>query len=242
MKVSVVIPVYNEVDNIRPLAFEIATALKDVTHEIIFVDDGSIDNTQNQILKVAKELKQIRLLIHNKCLGQSAAMRSGIMKAKSDIIATLDGDGQNDPSDFIPLIKKLEEAKPGFVLSAGIRLKRQDIFSKRLASKIAKVIRNTILGDTHPDSGCGIRVFDKNLYLMMPYFNHMHRFLTVLAYGQGAKVIGVPVNHRERLSGKSKYTNLGRAIVGIFDIIGVIWLLRRTPKNYLVKETDLKKK
>ena len=241
LEISIVIPVFNEAENIHFLSKEITKSLKNFRHEIIFVDDGSSDDTRKEIKSIANELNQIRLLSHKKSLGQSVAMRSGIIHSKSNLIATLDGDGQNVPSDLPSMISTYKNNKDGLVLVAGIRQNRKDSLSKRLASKTAKYIRSIILGDNHPDSGCGIRVFDKNLFLLMPFFNHMHRFITVLASKQGAKVIGVPVKHRERLKGYSKYTNLGRAFVGIFDIIGVIWLNRRTPVKFEVEEQNLRK-
>lgn len=239
LDISIVIPVFNEDENIRNLAFEINEALKNYAHEIIFVDDGSNDNTKLEVLNLT-ELKQVRLICHNHCQGQSVAMRSGILNAKSNLIATLDGDGQNDPKDLPLMIETYKKSESSFVLVAGIRHKRKDSFNKRMASKFARFIRGLLFSDRHPDSGCGIRVFNKELFLMMPFFNHMHRFFTIIAIRYNANVLGVNVNHRERLKGKSKYTNIGRALVGVFDLFGVLWILRRTPKNFTVEEKTKK--
>ena len=243
IKISIVIPVLNEIENVETLSFEISEALKSCqNYEIIFVDDGSNDGTKNKIIDLSMKFPQIRLIVHDKCYGQSVAMRSGIIKSKYDLIGTLDGDGQNDPNDLIFLIIDYLSSKNNLCLVAGIRKNRKDNFNKRIASKIAMYFRYYILGDKHPDSGCGIRVFDKELYLMMPFFNHMHRFFTVLASWQNAEIIGSSVNHRERIRGQSKYNNYKRAIQGLVDLLGVLWLKRRTPKNFSFKEQELNKK
>ena len=239
LDISIVIPVFNEDENIRKLAFEINESLKHYSHEIIFVDDGSNDNTKLEVLNLT-ELKQVRLICHESCQGQSVAMRSGIINAKSNLIATLDGDGQNDPTDLPLMIETHKKSESNCVLVAGIRHNRKDSFNKRMASKFARFIRELLFSDSHPDSGCGIRVFDKELFLMMPFFNHMHRFFTILAIRYNANVLGVNVNHRERINGKSKYTNLGRALVGVYDLFGVIWILRRTPNKFEVEEKTKK--
>ena len=239
LDISIVIPVFNEDENIRKLAFEVNESLQQYLHEIIFVDDGSNDNTRLEVLNL-NELKQVRLISHEGCQGQSVAMRSGIINAKSNLIATLDGDGQNDPTDLPLMIETHKKSESNCVLVAGIRHNRKDSFNKKMASKFAKFIRELLFSDSHPDSGCGIRVFDKELFLMMPFFNHMHRFFTILAIRYNANVLGVNVNHRERINGKSKYTNLGRALVGVYDLFGVIWILRRTPKKFEVEEKTKK--
>ena len=236
--VSVVIPVFNEEENIKKLAHEINDALKNYKHEIIFVDDGSKDNTKKEILNL-KKLKQVRLICHEKCYGQSVAMKTGILQSNFDLIATLDGDGQNDPKDLPNMIEEFKKNK-GLTLVAGIRSNRKDSFSKRYASQFARFLRRNIFSDSHPDSGCGIRVFNKKLYLSIPFFNHMHRFFTILAKRYKASVIGVNVNHRERETGYSKYTNFGRAVVGFSDVLGVLWLLKRTPKD-IVHHEEFKK-
>ncbi len=240
IKISIVIPVLNEIENVETLSFEISKALINCkSYEIIFVDDGSSDGTKNKIIDLSNKLPQIRLIVHDKCYGQSAAMRSGILQSNYNLIGTLDGDGQNDPNDLVSLINDYLKSNNKLCLIAGIRKKRKDSLNKRIASKIAMYFRFIILGDKHPDSGCGIRVFDKELFLMMPYFNHMHRFFPVLASLQDAKIIGSLVNHRERIKGHSKYNNFRRAIQGLVDLIGVVWLLRRTPKNFSSHEQEL---
>ena len=186
--ISVVIPVFNEEENIKKLAYEIDHSLKNYKYEVIFVDDGSKDNTKVEILNL-NELKQVRLISHNKCYGQSVAMRTGILNSKYNIIATLDGDGQNDPSDIPKMIEVYKKNKNKLVLVAGIRSKRKDSFNKRVASRFAKQVRKVLFSDNHPDSGCGIRVFNKDLYLSIPFFNHMHRFLTILAKRYNADAV-----------------------------------------------------
>ena len=241
-KISIVIPVLNEEYNVRNLGFEILKSLEQITHEIIFVDDGSSDNTKNEIIKLSKEINNLRLIVHDKRRGQSVAMRSGILSSKFDVIGTIDGDGQNNPQDFVTLIETFKNNNSKFLLVAGERVNRKDKLNKRIASNIAKLIRKSVLGDIHSDSGCGIRVFNKELFLRIPFFNHMHRFFPSLAIREGSKVLSVPVSHRKRETGISKYTNIGRAFAGFFDLIGVIWLLKRSAKDIDFYEYNFKTK
>ena len=234
--ISIVVPVKNEAGNIDTLINEIEIALKKFNYEIIYVDDGSTDNTSLELKNNLKLNKKLRVISHLNSLGQSAALRSGILNSKSELVGTLDGDGQNDPSDLPKMIELINQEKNSMVLVGGVRVKRQDNIARLWASSFAKYCRFIFLKDKHPDSGCGIKVFHKRLYLRLPYFDHMHRFLSALAHREGAKILEYNVKHRERHIGVSNYTNLGRLIVGISDILGVIWLRKRMPKNKVSEE------
>jgi dolichol-phosphate mannosyltransferase len=229
MDLSVVIPVRNEAQNIAPLVAEIRAALDGfLTYEIVYVDDGSDDSTAREISRIAAETPHLRMLRHARCCGQSAAIRTGVRLAHSLWIATLDGDGQNDPAD-IPKLWRLVLARSGSgrILVAGLRENRQDRRSKRWASWIANAIRSRCLGDRTPDTGCGLKLFPRPLFLELPYFDHMHRFLPALVLREGGTVHSVPVNHRPRRGGVSKYGIFDRLGVGIVDLLGVMWLQRR---------------
>jgi dolichol-phosphate mannosyltransferase len=234
--ISVVVPVKNESGNITVLIQEIDKALKKLNYEIIYVNDGSNDNTQNDLINILKINKRLRVINHKTSQGQSAALRSGIYASRSTLIATLDGDGQNDPSDLPGMISLIRNQKKQLVLIGGVRVNRQDSKSRLWASTFAKFCRSTLLKDIHSDSGCGIKVFHKELFIKLPYFDHMHRFLSALALREGANVLEYKVKHRERTEGISKYTNFGRLLVGIFDILGVMWLRKRTPMDSTSEE------
>ena len=234
--ISVVVPVKNEAGNIESLIKEIDYSLKKLNYEIIYVNDGSTDNTQNELQHILKKHKKLRVINHKKSQGQSAALRSGVLASNSLIIVTLDGDGQNDPSDINNMIKLIKNNKGQLVLIGGVRVNRKDSKYRLWASAFAKYCRFVLLKDTHPDSGCGIKVFHKELYLKLPYFDHMHRFISALAHRESAKVIQFEVKHRERIVGISNYTNIGRLLVGFFDILGVIWLRKRMPKDNFSEE------
>jgi dolichol-phosphate mannosyltransferase len=239
MDLSVVIPVKNEAENIAPLAGEIHAALEGVVeHEILFVDDGSTDETAAEISRLAARMPQVRLLHHVRNCGQSAAIRTGVRASRAAWIATLDGDGQSDPAD-IPAMWRLAHqaaAKPPLMI-AGYREKRRDSWSKRLASRVANAVRCRLLRDRTPDTGCGLKLFPRSLFLDLPYFDHMHRFLPALVLREGGVVRSVPVNHRPRRQGVSKYGVLDRLGVGIVDLFGVMWLQRRTTRPHPVDET-----
>lgn len=224
--VSAVVPVKDEAGNVGPLAREIAAALNGEPHEIIFVDDGSTDATAQELAALKAEIPSLRVLRHGRNLGQSRGIRSGAMAARGAIIVTLDGDGQNDPADAPALIAKLR-ADPSLGMVSGVRVKRKDTASRRLASRLGNGFRNAMLGDGASDTGCGLKAFHRDMYLSLPYFDHMHRFLIALAQREGFKVAYVPVNHRPRLAGTSKYTNFGRLLVSAQDLLGVRWLQRR---------------
>lgn len=224
--ISVVVPVKDEAGNVGPLAREIAAALKGAPHEIIFIDDGSSDGTAEALAALKPEIPELRVLRHARNLGQSRGIRSGVKAAKGDVIVTLDGDGQNDPADIPKLLAALG-AEPQLGMVSGVRVKRKDTASRRLASRLGNGLRNQMLGDGAADTGCGLKAFRRDAFLDLPYFDHIHRFLIALVLREGWQVRYVPVNHRPRLSGRSKYTNFGRLLVSIQDLLGVRWLQRR---------------
>ena len=238
MDISVVIPVKNEAGNIAPLVAEIAAALDGrISYEIVYVDDGSADSTAAEICRLQAGLPQLRLVSHAQSCGQSAAIRSGVKAATGRWIATLDGDGQNDPAD-IPALWRLarQSADAPPLLIAGHRARRRDSWSKRQASRIANAVRRRLLHDDTPDTGCGLKLFPRALFLDLPYFDHMHRFLPALVLREGGIVHSVPVNHRPRRRGISKYGVLDRLGVGIADLAGVMWLRRRHARPLLVED------
>jgi dolichol-phosphate mannosyltransferase len=230
LDVSVVIPVCNEQDNVLPLAREIHAALEGrYRYETIFVDDGSTDGTAQSVRGARLEsMPEIRLIRHSVRSGQSAAVATGVREARAPWIATLDGDGQNDPADIPQLLDAARgSATPGLRLVMGNRTTRRDTWLRRLSSRVANGVRGGLLKDGTPDTGCGIKVFDRGVFLDMPRFNHMHRFMPALFQREGYAVISVPVNHRQRTRGTSKYGLHNRLWVGIVDLFGVMWLIRR---------------
>ena len=227
VSLSVVVPVKDEAGNVGPLAREIAAALTGEGTEIIFVDDGSTDTTAAELTALKAELPNLRVIRHGRNSGQSRAIRTGVRAARGDIVATLDGDGQNDPADLPNLVTTLK-ANDRFGMVSGVRATRRDTFSRRLASSLANGFRRRALNDTAIDSGCGIKAFRREAFLALPYFDHQHRFMTTLMLREGYEVGFAPVNHRPRLHGRSKYTNLQRMFAGITDILGVRWLQART--------------
>jgi len=230
MDFSVVIPVKNEVDNIRPLVSEIRNALEGLCeYEVIYVDDGSDDTTPQELLALSQEFPRLRTLRHARNCGQSTGLRSGVRAARADWVVTLDGDGQNDPGDIPKLIDQLRHGSnpANLQLIMGHRAKRQDSWLRRVSSRVANRVRASLLKDSTPDSGCGLKVFSRQAFLELPYFDHMHRFLPALFQRNGGAVISVRVNHRPRTRGVSKYGLHNRLWVGITDLFGVMWLLRR---------------
>ena len=221
---SVVVPVKDEAGNVGPLAREIAAALTGQSHEILFIDDGSSDGTAAALTALKAEIPQLRVLRHGRNLGQSRSIRSGVKAARGGIIITLDGDGQNDPADIPKLLAALS---PDVAMVSGVRVKRKDSASRRLASRLGNGLRSALLGDGASDTGCGLKAFRRDMFLDLPYFDHLHRFLIALVMREGGKVMFVPVNHRPRLTGASKYTNFGRLLVSVQDLLGVRWLQRR---------------
>ena len=240
LEISVIVPVMNEAGNIRPLIDEICDAFKGRRFEVIYVDDASTDDGPAELATAAAEIPQLRVLRHEKKAGQSAAIRSALMVAHGHLIGVLDGDGQNVPADLpnleAVLNKAVADGKGPVGMAAGIRARRKDSAKRLLASRMARWIRGRLLADTHPDSGCGTKVLHRSLFGSLPFFNHMHRFMPSLVARHGGFVIGADVAHRERLRGTSKYRVLDRLLVGISDVFGVMWLLRRGPQQGLVIE------
>ena len=229
--VSVVIPVCNEEENVLPLAREIHEALDSrYAFETIFVDDGSTDGTVRAVHAArAQDMPEIRLIRHSKRSGQSAAVATGVRAARAPWIATLDGDGQNDPGDIPKLLDAVDDSTSSELrLVMGNRTTRRDTWLRRLSSRVANDVRGGLLKDGTPDTGCGIKVFDRDVFMNMPRFNHMHRFMPALFQREGYEVVSVPVNHRERTRGASKYGLHNRLWVGIVDMFGVMWLIRRS--------------
>ena len=231
-QLSVVVPVFNEQDNVGPLLREILAALRGrIDFEAVFVDDDSKDGTLAALQALKAEAPELRVLHHVKQSGQSTAIRTGVKHARGAWIATLDGDGQNDPADIPKLLEARESADRGIRLFAGWRVNRRDSGSKRWASKWANAIRARMLRDETPDTGCGIKLFEREAFLDLPYFDHMHRYLPALMQRAGWKTVSVPVNHRPRSTGVSKYNNLNRALVGLRDLRGVSWLIVRSKRT-----------
>lgn len=228
LPLSVVVPVYNEAGNVRPLVNEICSALRGVIEfEIVYVDDCSTDDTLDALRAIKRQVPELRVVRHRVNSGQSTAIRSGVKAALGAWIATLDGDGQNDPADIPKLLAQRDAAASDVKMLAGWRVDRKDTGSKRWASKIANAIRARALRDATPDTGCGTKLFERRAFLELPFFDHMHRYLPALMQRAGWKTVSVPVNNRPRVSGTSKYNNLQRALVGLTDLRGVAWLIRR---------------
>ncbi len=231
-QLSVVVPVHNEEDNVAPLVGEIVAALRGhVDFEIVYVDDTSKDATLQRLRELQATVPELRVIRHLGNAGQSTAVRNGVKAARAPWIATLDGDGQNDPADIPKLLAQRGAATADTKLFAGWRVNRQDSGSKRWASKFANGIRSRMLRDATPDTGCGIKLFERAAFLDLPYFDHMHRYLPAQMQRAGWQTVSVPVNHRHRTAGVSKYNNLGRAIVGIKDLFGVSWLIQRSRRT-----------
>lgn len=224
-EISVVVPVKNEQDNVASLIAEIDAALSKVKHEIIYVNDGSTDATLSTLKQLQKKYKQLRVISHQQSCGQSTAVRTGVKFARYDWVATLDGDGQNNPADIPKLIDAVSEGVE--LVGGNRRLSRRDTFIKRISSVIANTVRSAMLRDDTPDTGCGLKLFQREAFLDLPYFDHMHRFLPALIKRRGGKIVSVHVQHRNREYGKSNYGTLDRLIVGIVDLFGVAWLQRR---------------
>lgn len=226
---SVVVPVMNEEGNAANLAREIASVLDGRSYEMIFVDDASRDDTRAELAALKAELPALRVLGHRSNAGQSRAVHTGVLAARAPFVGTLDGDGQNDPADLPKLLVKITrpEAPSNLGMVAGNRLKRQDNWSKRAASQIANSIRRAALNDNAVDSGSGVKVFKRDAFLRLPYFDHMHRFMAALMLREGYAVEFLEVNHRQRSAGRSKYTNLGRLAANMTDLWGVMWLRSR---------------
>ena len=226
--ISVVVPVRNEAENIGPLIGEIAAVLEGRwAYEIIYVNDGSTDATAERLAEAMKQRDNLRQLRHANSAGQSAAIRSGVRAARGAIIATLDGDGQNNPAFLPDLISTLERGGERLGLVAGQRVGRKDTGFKKFQSRAANAIRSAILGDGTRDTGCGLKAFRREVFLVMPYFDGLHRFLPALVRREGLEIAYVDVVDRPRRSGVSNYGFFDRLWIGILDLAGVWWLIRR---------------
>jgi len=229
VQLSIVVPVRNEAENILPLLAEIHAALENRGEfEVVYVDDGSSDATPQRLAEAMQRYPRLRVLAHRASCGQSSALMTGMRAARAEWVATLDGDGQNDPAD----IPKLLAARDGTTradlrLISGFRKKRQDSWLKRVASRVANAVRSRLLGDATPDTGCGLKLVARAAYLDLPFFDHMHRFLPALVQRNGGATLSVEVNHRPRTLGASNYGLFDRLWVGIVDLCGVMWLKRR---------------
>lgn len=239
MDLSVVIPVHDEAENVERLTDEIHSALAGRSYEIVFVDDGSEDDTLGRLRELrARTPDRLRIIRHRTACGQSTAISSGVAAARGEWIATLDGDGQNDPADIPALLSERDRrlAVGEDPMLCGHRVNRRDTWLKRVSSRIANGVRSRLLRDRTPDTGCGLKLFRRALFLSFPYFDHMHRFLPALARKEGADVLSVPVNHRPRVEGRSKYGLHDRLWVGIVDLMGVRWLIRRDRRTCAPEE------
>lgn len=238
--VAVVVPVKDEAENVLPLIREIVAALEGVVaFEIVYVDDGSTDGTLERLSEARQSFANLRVVRHEGCFGQSQAILTGVRHAAAPLIATLDGDGQNDPADIPALLKRFADeggSADARLMIAGWRAKRKDTWLKRISSKIANAVRGGLLGDATPDTGCGLKVFPRDMYLAFPGFDHMHRFLPALTIRAGGRVVSVQVNHRPRERGQSKYGLFNRLWVGIVDLFGVMWLNRRPNRVAIAAE------
>ncbi len=229
LQLCVVVPMHNEEGNAGALIREIAGALAGRNFEIVAVNDASRDGTLAELQAVRSEVPSLRIVSHRKNAGQSRAVRTGVLSARAPVIATLDGDGQNPPADLPTLIDALTraDAPDGLAMVGGRRVGRQDNAGKKIASRLGNGIRKRLLNDDADDTGCGIKAFRRDAYLMLPFFDHQHRFLPALMKREGFLVEFRDVSHRPRIAGKSKYTNLGRLFASISDMMGVMWLNSR---------------
>ena len=233
-ELSVVVPVHDEADNVALLVAEIDAALSgQLAFEIVYVDDASRDATPQRLAEAALRHPALRVLRHSANSGQSTAVATGVRHARAPLVATLDGDGQNDPADILVLWHRWHEARAAGadpstpLLLAGWRVDRRDTALRRISSRVANGVRGRLLGDATPDTGCGLKLFERDTFLRLPFFDHMHRFLPALVMRQGGQVVSVPVRHRARQHGRSHYGVSNRLWVGLVDIAGVIWLRRR---------------
>lgn len=237
---SVVVPVHNESQNIISLVEEIHGALDQLlAYEIIYVDDGSTDNTYEKLNEAGYKWQNMRVVRHRNNCGQSTALCTGVRAAYSDWVVTLDGDGQNDPADIPKLWDKCTSSgSHENLIICGYRRRRQDTWLKRISSRLANRFRQFILKDATPDTGCGIKLFSRTAFLKLPYFDHMHRFLPALFLRQGGSVISVEVNHRPRTRGQSHYGMTNRLWIGLVDTFGVAWLQRRMKLPIITEEKN----
>ena len=226
--VSVVVPVRNEVDNVAPLVTEIAAALEGHwPFEVVYVNDGSTDGTEAELQRLMALHPWLRRVRHKQSCGQSAAVRTGAAAARAPIVVTLDGDGQNNPTFLPAMIRALETGQPGVGLVAGQRVGRKATGFKKLQSRIANAVRSAVLRDGTRDTGCGLKAFRRDVFLALPYFDGLHRFLPALVKREGFTIGYIDVVDRPRQAGVSNYGLWDRLWVGILDLAGVWWLIRR---------------
>jgi dolichol-phosphate mannosyltransferase len=226
--VSVVVPVFNEEGAAAPLAREIAAAFEGMDYEMLFVDDASRDGTVATLEAARAQLPRLRVITHGQNAGQSRAIRTGVLAARAPLVVTLDGDGQNDPADAPRLVTRLAAGPAILGLVGGRRVKRQDTAAKRFASQIGNGVRKRLLDDHADDTGCGLKAFRREVFLRLPYFDHIHRYLPAMVLREGFETAFEDVSHRPRVTGVSKYNNLGRAMVSFSDLLGVLWLKSRS--------------
>jgi dolichol-phosphate mannosyltransferase len=234
--ISVVVPVHDEEGAAGPLAREIAAAFKGRAYEMVFVDDASRDGTLAELRALTTELPALRVISHGSNAGQSRAVRTGVLAARGAIVVTLDGDGQNPPADAPKLADLLAASPPSVALVGGRRAKRQDSTAKRQASIWANRIRRKLLGDDADDTGCGLKAFRRDVFLRLPYFDHIHRYLPALMIREGYENRYLDVDHRHRETGRSKYTNWGRLMASFSDLVGVMWLKSRSRRPGSISE------
>jgi dolichol-phosphate mannosyltransferase len=231
------VAVFNEADNVSAVTEEILRAVAPLgPFELIYVDDGSNDATAENLRAIRNTDRSIRVLRHDRRCGKTAALITGVMAARAPWVVTMDGDGQDDANDVPRLLAMAWAGGEPFPLVAGIRTQRRDSWSRRFATKFANGLRQALLHDNCPDTACGLKAFRRDIFLRLPAFEGMHRFLPALFQACGYPLVCCPVTHRPRLSGESKYTNFGRAVVGLSDTLGVIWLRRRTRLPHRVVE------
>jgi glycosyltransferase involved in cell wall biosynthesis len=234
VEISIIVPVFNEADNVLPMVREVSLAMNGIGRdwELLFVDDASTDTTPAKITEAAQSERRVRGLRHQRNAGQSAAVWTGIQATQSPILCTLDGDLQNNPADLPALIAEL--ANVDFV--SGMRVARQDSWLRKVSSRIARAARKAVLGVDFRDTGCAIRAFKRTALAGVFPFNGLHRFLPILVHGGGAKTLEVPVSHRPRVAGVSKYGVWNRLGRGIYDLLAISWYQRRRYRPVEVKE------
>ena len=234
--ISVVVPVHDEQGAAGPLAREIAAAFAGRSYEMLFVDDASRDGTLAELRALMPELPALRVFSHGSNAGQSRAVRTGVLAARGAVVVTLDGDGQNPPADAPKLVDLLLDSPPNVALVGGVRARRQDSEAKRQASLWANRIRKRLLSDDADDTGCGLKAFRRDVFLRLPYFDHLHRYLPALMIREGYENRYLDVGHRHRETGRSKYTNWGRLMASVSDLLGVMWLKSRARRPGAVSE------
>jgi len=232
--VSVVLPVHNEQPNLGPLFEEIASALGGVSYEVIAVDDGSTDGSDAELGRLKDRFSALRVITLERRSGQSAAIAVGFDAARGDVVVTLDADGQNDPADIMPLLRVLQE-QPSLAAAVGYRSRRADSWWKRTQSRVANAVRNWITRDGMRDTGCALKVVRRSALVRIPRFDGLHRFIPALLQAQGGRVAQMPVAHRPRRAGRSKYGMWDRALRGLVDALAVLWYRRRALR-YVIKE------